>query len=139
MLIVLDTNVLVSGLLTPHGSPARVLDAVSTGRLSLAFDDRIVDEWQQVLSRPKFGFNPARVRVFVDSLISLGQHVVALPIQAELPNKDDLPFAEVAVTVGADAIVTGNGKHFVPIMGKLPITILAPKELVQILSETAPH
>ena len=38
---VLDTNVIVSGLLVAAGFSGRLLDAVLTGRLSLAYDDRI--------------------------------------------------------------------------------------------------
>jgi predicted nucleic acid-binding protein len=41
---VLDTNVVVSGLLCAHGPPARLLDALVDARLRLAFDDRIEAE-----------------------------------------------------------------------------------------------
>ncbi len=51
MKLVADTNVLVSALLNPHGSPARVLDAILAGAHTLAIDDRILDEYREVLSR----------------------------------------------------------------------------------------
>lgn len=41
MIIVLDTNVLVSGLLRPHGKPATILRLVATGLLCVAYDERI--------------------------------------------------------------------------------------------------
>ena len=46
---VLDTNVLVSGLINPHGHPGRLMDAVLGGHLELALDDRIYSEYAEVL------------------------------------------------------------------------------------------
>ena len=51
---VLDTNVLVSGLLNPSGHPGRLIDAVLSGHLLLAIDDRIFAEYSKVLKRLKF-------------------------------------------------------------------------------------
>jgi predicted nucleic acid-binding protein len=42
--IVLDTNVLVSGLLSPHGPPGRIFDLLLGGKLTLVFDDRLLAE-----------------------------------------------------------------------------------------------
>ncbi len=61
MRVVLDTSVLVSGLLNPHGSPARVLDLVTAGPVVLFYDDRIIAEYRALLSRPRFAFDPANV------------------------------------------------------------------------------
>ena len=57
----LDTNVLVSALLNSFGSPARVLDLALTGELVVAYDDRVLSEWREVLGRGKFGFSSADV------------------------------------------------------------------------------
>ncbi len=54
MKIVLDTNVLVSGLLTPFGPTGEIVRMVSAGELILAIDARILSEYQEVLHRPKF-------------------------------------------------------------------------------------
>ena len=56
MRIVLDTNVLVSGLLNPDGAPGRLLDLILGGRLQILYDDRILGEYSDVLARPQFGF-----------------------------------------------------------------------------------
>ena len=53
MKIVLDTNVLVSGILSPNGPPAAVLRALLTERVTLCFDERIVSEYRDVLTRTK--------------------------------------------------------------------------------------
>lgn len=59
MKVVVDTNVMVSALLSPYGPAARVLDALLAGRLVLVFDDRILCEYEEVLGRRRFWVRPA--------------------------------------------------------------------------------
>ena len=66
MIVVVDTNVLVSGLLSAHGASARVLDLLTTGDLQAVYDDRIAAEYRQVLARPRFGFHPEAVSHLLD-------------------------------------------------------------------------
>ena len=56
MLAVVDTNVLISALITPFGNAARILDMAMAGELRLLYDDRILSEYRDVLLRPKFSF-----------------------------------------------------------------------------------
>jgi len=114
MRIVLDTNVLVSGLLNPYGPPGRILDLILAGTAQVVFDDRIMGEYEDVLQRPKFSFDPFQVKVLSDYLRRSGQYVTgpALAGVADVPEPTDLPFAEVAVAGGVNALVTGNQSHF---------------------------
>jgi predicted nucleic acid-binding protein len=79
--IVLDTNVLVSGLLSPLGPPGRIVDLVVAERVTVLFDDRIIS---------------------------------------------DAPFLEVAVAAAADALVTGNGRHYRPVRGEHSARVRTP-------------
>jgi putative PIN family toxin of toxin-antitoxin system len=56
MRLVVDTNVLASALLSPHGRPAQVLRLLLQGDLVPLHDDRILAEYRAVLSRPRFAF-----------------------------------------------------------------------------------
>ncbi len=56
MKIVVDTNVLVAALINPYGSPAGVLNCILSNRVCPCFDARIIDEYERVLQRPRFGF-----------------------------------------------------------------------------------
>lgn len=114
MRVVLDTNVLVSGLLTPYGASARVVDLVVAGQIVLIVDDRMLDEYRAVFRRPKFGFAPADVERLADFLDHEAEHVVASVVVAELPDPNDAPFIEVARSAAADALITWNLKHFPP-------------------------
>lgn len=54
MIVVLDTNVLVSGLMISANPPGRIVDLVREGKLRLAIDDRIFAEYENVPARPYF-------------------------------------------------------------------------------------
>ena len=88
---VLDTNVLVSGLLNAHGFPGRLLDAILAGALRITFDDRIEREYREVLARPKFAI-PAALREAILGELKNQDGVTAVSRQAKsLPDIDDLP------------------------------------------------
>mgnify|MGYP005844218771 CR=1 FL=1 len=133
MRIVLDTNVIVSALLSPHGPPARILDWTLSGELILLLDDRLFDEYRKVLARAKFGFDAGDLRLLLTALDGLAERVTALPLSLVLPDRDDLPFLEVASSGRADALITGNGRHFRPVRGRCDIDILAPAELLEVV------
>lgn len=128
MIVVLDTNVLVSALLSPFGPPARVLDLLLAGELGVAYDDRLLAEYRQVLARPRFGFDAQAVADLLDYLVAAGQPVVARPLPVSLPDPADLPFLEVAPTAGA-VLITGNRRHFPP-EARGEVQALSPAEFV---------
>ena len=103
---------LVSGLLNPSGAPGRILYLLTLKRLTLLYDDRIFAEYRQVLLRPCFAFDPADVQALLDFGRHDGELVVAEPLKLNLLDQDDLPFLEVAACASAEALVTGNERHF---------------------------
>ena len=111
MLVVLDTNILVSGLMSPNGKPARLLDRVMNGDDTLCVDDGILWEYRVVLFRPKFGFDPDAVESLLSYLRS--HSLIVTPDASEVPFTDesDRKFYEVAKYCNA-TLVTGNLKHF---------------------------
>ena len=133
MIIVLDTNVLVSGLLSPFGPPARVVDQVVSNTLQVAYDDRIIDEYSEVLSRPEFGFNRRHIQDLIDHIKLNGIQVIADPIfSKDVPDPGDLPFAEVAVTVNVRFLVTGNISHY-QFLEDTDVLVILPKEFIESL------
>ncbi|QLQ06156.1 MAG: PIN domain-containing protein [Anaerolineae bacterium] len=104
MLVVLDTNILVSALLSPFGPPARMLDMVLSGDLRAAFDDRLLAEYREALARPKFSFAPEDVAVVLAYLEADGEPVTARPLPCELqPRRSALPGSSDA---------SGGGAHY---------------------------
>jgi putative PIN family toxin of toxin-antitoxin system len=68
MLVVLDTNVLVSALLNETGRPARVIDLALENRFQVAYDNRILGEYEDVLARPELHIRPSRARAVIAHL-----------------------------------------------------------------------
>lgn len=131
MRIVLDTNVLVSGLLNPYGAPGRVLGLVVNGDVAVLFDDRIMGEYRAVLARPKFRIAPSEAAAILDLIEQQGIPSPAPPLSLILPDPDDLMFLEVAEGAYADALVTGNGRHFAPAADQAEVPILSPAEFLE--------
>jgi putative PIN family toxin of toxin-antitoxin system len=125
--IVLDTNVLVSALLTEEGPSAQVLTLVLGGELSLLFDARILAEYAEVLARPRFEFDAKEVAETLQQLEGDGERVDSTPVEQKLPDPDDQPFLEVALAGKAAAIVTGNLRHFPSGLG---VDVLSPRALL---------
>jgi putative PIN family toxin of toxin-antitoxin system len=114
MNIVLDTNVLVAGLLSPFGPCGQIVRMVSSGELTLFFDARILSEYEEVLARPRFKFEKDKVAAFLDHIERRGLMVASSPLSGSLPDIDDEAFLEAAITAQAICIVTGNQIHFPP-------------------------
>ena len=132
MRIVLDTNVVVSGLLSAVTPPGRVVESVYAGDLVLLYDERILEEYTKVSARPQFRFDPGDIGWFL-TVVRLGEPVVAPPLPLTVPDPDDLKFVEVAVAAGADAIVTSNARHFKLAEGRLAVPVVSPRRMIEML------
>ena len=129
MRIVLDTNVLVSGLLSPFGPPGEIVRMVSSGAVTLCLDARIFAEYDEVLARPRFAFDPDSVAALLDYVDFTSEIAAPQPLAKRLPDPDDEPFLEVALACGADCLVTGNLAHFPP-ESRSGVSVLSPAEFV---------
>jgi len=122
MKIVLDTNVLVAGIINPKGTPADIVNLILNEEATVCFDDRIFNEYRGVLKRDKFKFDPVTVDILLNHIEDLGERIDAKPLDVETNDPDDVMFYEVLVSSGADFLVTGNTKHFEQIKDKRVVT-----------------
>jgi uncharacterized protein len=132
MNIVLDTNVLVSGLITPFGPSGKIVRMVFSGELKLYIDARILSEYREVLCRPKFKFKKEHINILLDFIKAYGQVVSSFPLKNRLPDPDDEPFLEVAVTGKARFLITGNMAHY-PLSAREGIRICSPSEFIELI------
>lgn len=129
MRIVLDTNVVVAGLLSPFGPPGEIVRMVSSGELTLCLDARVMSEYGEVLARPRFAFDEDAVAALLDFIEYRGHTVASSPLPERLPDPDDEPFLEVALACGAECLVTGNLVHF-PEPLRQQVAVLSPSEFL---------
>ncbi len=127
--VVIDTNVLVSGLLTPHSSTGEVVDMIFSGQIQPVFDDRIILEYQIVLKRKKFSFSSKLIEDFLNSLKNLGRPIIPSHTEVKLQDEKDRCFYECALATESKILVTGNKKHF-PREICSNIQVVSPKELL---------
>lgn len=138
MIVVLDTNVLVSGIISPHGPPGRIVDLLRAGKLRLAVDDRILAEYADVLHRPRLApyFAESDVEHILEYLRGNSERVIPTASIAGLPDPHDAPFLETAKAAGT-ALVTGNLKHF-PSRVRSGVTVETPAEFMKRFNAQAP-
>ncbi len=129
MKVVVDTNVLVAGLLSPFGPPGEIVRMIAAGNLYLCFDARILTEYRDVLGRPKFRFDPAPIEIFLEQIRADGQSVAGYPLSAGLPDPTDEPFLETALAGNAVCVITGNTKHF-PVSRRRGMLVFSPREFL---------
>jgi putative PIN family toxin of toxin-antitoxin system len=133
MIVVLDTNVLVSGILKPHSKSAGILRLVADGTVQLAYDYRLLSEYRDVLNRPRFDLPKEAVETFLAQVEQEGFLVSAKPLKFSLPYPGDEPFLEVALSARVAAVVTGNKRHF-PKKNYEGVRILSPAEFLKALA-----
>lgn len=128
--VVLDPGVLVSALIAPGGSPAKLLREVRDGGLELVVSPLLLEELEDVLSRQKFRRYVAldAVREYIDLI---RREAVPAPDPEELsslrsadPDDDYL----IALAQSQNAILVSGDKHLLEIGAGAPI--LAPADLL---------
>jgi predicted nucleic acid-binding protein len=118
--------------LNVHGTPAQVLDLVRQGLVALCVDGRIVGEYEEVLSRPDFPFDPEDVARLMKFLRDSSEFVAARPLTIRMPDPDDEAFVEVAAQGRVDALVTGNMRHF-PEDRCAGVPVMTPDNLIALI------
>lgn len=109
---VIDTNVIVSGLLSPSGNEALILLAIQQGILRPCLSAEILDEYAAVLARPKFGFSPDEIAALMTMLRGVGELFEPQPSPIASPDPGDTKFLDCAGAAQAGFIVTGNKRDF---------------------------
>ena len=112
---VIDTNVIVSALISKHPgtAPLTVLANVFSGDITPVFNDEIIEEYQVVLSREKFHLNPQDIDTALSAITDYGLNLERTPdVDESFPDPKDLVFYEVKMSKDDAYLVTGNTKHF---------------------------
>ena len=115
MKVVVDINVLVSGLTNPDGSPGRIVDLLRVDALQVVVDDRILAEDHDDLARDAFRpyFSEQDRGGILEYLDNNALHIAPRCVLPSLPDPGNTSFLEVALSEEAP-LVTGNQDHFPP-------------------------
>ena len=129
---VIDTNVLVSALLSRHAdaSTVKVVEAFQDRKFKVLFNRDIFNEYCDVLLRPRLKLPEEKVQKLISQIGSEGIASNRLHSDEFFPDPKDVVFYEVALSKDGAYLVTGNTKHF----PKNPI-VVTPAEMLEILRD----
>lgn len=128
---VIDTNVLVSAMLRWDSVPGCVLEHTFVGDIIPLLNEQVLNEYMEVLRRPKFHFDNEKIDIIIDGLVKRGIFVDAGDTGICLPDPKDVVFYEIVMEKRKNDeafLVTGNIKHF-----PTEPYIVTPREMLTIL------
>lgn len=127
---VIDTNVIVSAYITKNldAATSKLWEAVLQCKLTPIYNEEILSEYSEVLSRKKFGIPENLVKWALDKIVTNGIRGERVLSDEFFPDPKDVVFYEVALSKEDAYLVTGNTKHF----PKKPI-VVTPAEMLEIL------
>lgn len=132
ILAVIDTNVIVSALLDHdrESNPSIILDDILSGIITPLYNDEILSEYRDVLSRDKFSFVESDIENTLNLFLEKGVKIdVTVPVEETFSDLDDKVFYEVTMSSDGAYLVTGNIKHF-----PVKANVITPSQMVDILN-----
>lgn len=132
--VVFDTNILISALLSLHGAPFRCLALARFGRVESVTCDPILDEFTEKL-QTKFGYTPAQAQAAATEIRQFSRLVtITQRLQVVAADPKDDKIIECAVGGGATHIVTGDRRHLLPLGSYQGIAIVSATELLRLVA-----
>ena len=142
MRLVLDTDVVLSGLRSTVGASRVLLQAITADAVTPLISVAAVLEYEAVLMRPEnleaMRLNTGKVEHFLDGLVARADHVTTwFKRRPSIRDPDDELFVELAVNGGGEAIVTFNRRDFAATdlpLEYLGIEVLSPGDFLRRLA-----
>ena len=134
MFVVIDTNIIVSALLSSKNDSAtvQVMEKVFRQEIKPVYSKEIFAEYTNVLNRPKFHFSKELVEYMLSAIKQFG--ILKEPketVMVVLPDMKDVPFYRLVLESENTYLVTGNIKHFLQ-----ESRIMTARQLIDILTGT---
>lgn len=130
---VIDTNVLVSALYSKNraSNPGIIIDKILEGIIIPLYNNEILEEYKEVLTRTKFSFNKQLIENLLLLFTNNGIQITnSKAIDEFFPDKSDKKFYEIKMSVDDSYLVTGNTKHFPKIT-----FVVTPAQMVEIINK----
>ena len=135
--IVLDTNVLVSALINPHGKPAQIINYVFENKIRLFTSPSIMEELERVLSYPKLmkrhGLDSEELKEFISDLLSIMSLIEEEKIiEVIMEDPSDNKYLSCAIDAKVDFIISGD-IHLLNLGEYEGIRIVTPAQFLEIM------
>lgn len=132
MIVVLDTNILISGIFWKYGNPRKIIDEWRAGVIEIAISEDTLEELVTVLKK-EFEMNEEDINYW-KNLISENSIIVQPSKKHDIikSHETDNKFIDVAVEADAEYIISGD-RHLLEIGSFGKIKIIKANEMIKIL------
>lgn len=130
--VVIDTNVFVSAYLTHNYNSAtsKIVDSLFKGKIIPLYNEEIMTEYQEVLSRPHFDISKDERDALFEYIRKKGVEAERASVSTLFIDESDRVFYEVALSEDDSFLVTGNLKHF-----PADTRVVTPAQMLQIIED----
>ncbi len=141
--VVLDTNLLVSGLLWGGGLPRQLINAAKAGQFELCTSEILLAELLDVLSREKFAERLSSAGLTAAGIVEdVRRLALVVPAPAVPPrivptDPDDDHVIAAAIAGSAALIVSGDKRDLLPLGSVQGIAIVTAREAIDALAVQA--
>ena len=136
MRLILDTNILLSALLSPLGAPAKLLDAWERKTFTLVTSEALIAEFRDVAGRPFFRarLRASKVELLAAGLQDFSFYCGNLPSGIVAPDPKDSYLLAMAEASQAEFLVTGD-KELLSLKRHKSTRIVTPAAMIELLKE----
>ena len=136
MRVVLDTNILISALITRNTPPDKLYQAWLRGEIELVISDAQVAEIHDVLSRPRLRrfLDADEADAIVENIATRALVITELPVVNVSPDPKDNPVLASAIAGKAELIVSGDKKHMLDLGEVEGIPIVTARKALELMS-----
>lgn len=131
MKIILDTNVLASGIFFESGLPGKIVIAFIEEKFELIISPEILDEYIEIVTRLQANFPKVNIDKFLDKIFRLPAMCIAEKLPEPVSqDPDDDKFIACAIASKTKIIVSGD-KHLLDVSGYKGVEILTPRQFFE--------
>jgi putative PIN family toxin of toxin-antitoxin system len=136
MRVVLDTNILVSAMISSAGNPAAIVNAWLDGKFTLLTCAAHLDELRATLQKPRVAdlIKPHKAGRLVNQIRKLAEEVGELPTVERSPDPTDNFLLALAEAGQADYLVTGDKSGLLPLASHKATRIIAARDFAALLA-----
>lgn len=144
--VLLDTNIIISALINPRGSPAKLLTHWKTGRFNICISEPLFEEFKEVIRRPrikeKYGITDSEIKELENIIVDKAIFVAALGSIKLCRDPDDDMVLETAIVSRAHYLITGDkdlkSQDLVTQLDKNGVRILTVNQYLKLPSQREP-
>ena len=134
--VVLDTNILISALITKGSPPDRLYQAWLRGRIELVTSKAQIREFADVLARPRLQrfLDPDEAKTIVENIDTRAVILDQLPDVVASPDPSDNQILATAVAGTVDLIITGDRKGMLDLQSIEGIPIMTARDALELMA-----